>query len=1244
TDTKYEYSKTGTFTVRLIASSGSGCADTSTMKVKIQPGAKAVFTTNKDYACAPATFKFTNKSFYANEYFWYVNGTLASKSLNLSDTFLKSDSTVLSVKLKVTNTSGCQNDSVTHLVFTPKNPKAIITNNDEKGCGPLSVTFDNASTNATKYSWTLGNGLSTNLKNPNASYKPSNQKDTFYKTKLIAYNWVGCKDSTKSDIQVYPLPLAKFTQTTTNGCGPLNVSFTNLSHPKDTGNISMMSFYWTFSNGTSSVKTDPTADFIASKYNDSNYSVVLAAYSEHNCLAYQTTQVTVYPDPFVDFINKTQNGCAPLNVAFTNISDPGDTGSIRIMKFNWDLGNGKSSTLTNPSAIYLSNKVKDTVYNVRLAGESEHGCKDTSIRQVKVYPFPVAAFTVSDSAGCGPLLITTSNKSVPNDTGNINIMSFNWTISNGFKSSLRDISQELYSHPTKDTTYYVTLEAISEHGCKNVIKKPVIVHPKPVAAFSLPKYSGCSPMTLAAINTSTNATSYFWDNGNGFNQQQKQHTFAFPGLNLTDSLYTVQLFVKSAFGCVSDTVQRQALLIGRPLAAFSSDLDSVCAKEKIQISNNSLGGIKYLWDFGDGTKSNGINPAHKYTVKGSGAEQSFNVSLEVISKDGCRDTVRNPLHLINSPAEPIVSSNPAGCSDLKMDFSHNSTKFKTVIWDFADGFTSTDDKTEHTYVNATGISKTYKVTLIRKSLNCYDTSSRYVTVFPKVVASLDASRIDLCNKGEYKFTSLSQGSQKQNWKIDNAYASASNSFIQKLKPSIKADTVHTVMLSVSNSYGCVDTVKIQLTMKPEMVLNFVMPAKSVCEKDLVNFVNTSQNVVRYLWDFGDGGFSVEKTPKYNYSKPGVFAVKLKGFDKDGCVDSVSGNGLFAVKETPKPDFSYNSLLPKLPNAIVTFINTTKLLTYNIATYEWDFGDNTPVCKEENPKHEYKTAGNYRVTLKAFNGSCWSVIQRPIFIDYESPELHFDADVKAGCMPLKVNFDNQTKFGDTYRWIFGDGFESEEKSPSHVFLFDGTFSITLIVTGPGGITTFVQKSMITVYPKPYADFITDKRSQNLPNITFNMRNVSENAGRFEWQFTDSTGSELFASTKENPVFTTNKAGNINVRLVAMNDFFCRDTAYEAAYLQVNSPGTVYVPNVFTPNKDGKNENFVPVYNGVTTDNFLFRIFNRWGEKIFETTNQQDAWNGIYKDNVCEQDVYVWTVTGQFVNGDVFEKKGTVTLLH
>ncbi|MBC7425538.1 MAG: PKD domain-containing protein, partial [Bacteroidia bacterium] len=160
TDTKYEYSKTGTFTVRLIASSGSGCADTSTMKVKIQPGAKAVFTTNKEYACAPTTFKFTNQSFYANEYFWYVNGTLASKSLNLSDTFLKFDSTVLSVKLKVTNTSGCQNDSVTHLVFTPKNPKAIITNNDEKGCGPLSVTFDNASTNATKYSWTLGNGLS----------------------------------------------------------------------------------------------------------------------------------------------------------------------------------------------------------------------------------------------------------------------------------------------------------------------------------------------------------------------------------------------------------------------------------------------------------------------------------------------------------------------------------------------------------------------------------------------------------------------------------------------------------------------------------------------------------------------------------------------------------------------------------------------------------------------------------------------------------------------------------------------------------------------------------------------------------------------------------------------------------------------------------------------------------------------------------------------------------------------------
>jgi gliding motility-associated-like protein len=98
-----------------------------------------------------------------------------------------------------------------------------------------------------------------------------------------------------------------------------------------------------------------------------------------------------------------------------------------------------------------------------------------------------------------------------------------------------------------------------------------------------------------------------------------------------------------------------------------------------------------------------------------------------------------------------------------------------------------------------------------------------------------------------------------------------------------------------------------------------------------------------------------------------------------------------------------------------------------------------------------------------------------------------------------------------------------------------------------------------------------------------------------------------------------------------------------YIGTLGQGFVFVPNSFSPNYNGKNDGFMPSLVNVKDRNYTFRVFNRWGELVFETTDINAFWDGTFKGETCEQDVYIWTVNGEYFNGDLFGFRGTVTLL-
>lgn len=1246
---KHMYTATGNFTVRLIAGTGAGCKDTAYHKLYIKPGAKAQFNLDKTYSCAPATFKFSNSSFYAKDYKWYANGKLVSTNALPNDTTLYSDTSVIKMKLVVTSASSCQGDSLERTFFTAKNPKAIIKNQDS-GCGPLSVVFSNTSQNSVSYNWNLGNGVTSTLKNPSTKYQQAYVKDTIYTVKLNVKNWLGCKDSAYGNILVFPSPTSDFSVDKLEGCGPLTVQFTNLSKTNNKKPFSSLSHSWKFENGNTSTQVDPSATYTASLYTDTLYSVKLKVTSANGCANSSVQTITVYPQPQLKIVPDKTAGCALLPVMFTNYSSPMDTGNIDMMHFKWYSGDGKSDTGKNFNAVYRASNYSDTVYSVKMIGYTEHGCFDSTRFNITVHPQPEAKFALDKIDGCTPLHVKTINNSFSKDGGNL---THNWDFGNAYKSFAKDDSTVFINNSDSSQKYNITYQAVSQYGCRDTAKASVTVYPKPKAAFTVSTKKICAPAIVNLVDKSVNARDYYWGTeGSAMNNDKANVSMNLPGINLFDSLYILKHFVVSPHNCVSDTAYDQVIVMGRPKADFLLSKDSGCAKNSVQLINVSLGAYRFNWKFGDNSTSTQVNPKHKFPINSSnGRDTTFNIRLEVSSVAGCKDTLDKPLYLVNKPLDNIQLDKKTGCTDLEVNMKHKSKTYSTVYWDFGDNTAfGVGDSVNHVFVNPMGnLTMQPKISLFRQRFNCLDTASTYVFVYPKPVSDFKAQRNDPCDAGNYQFINKSKNNVSNEWLFNDGTIVNVSSFTAVLPASQVKDTFYNVKLYVKNNYQCVDSSELTIKVKPKMKIEFAKSTDVSCEKGVVNFTNKSSNAVRYFWKFGDGGLSNEVNPSYVYSRYGTYVIQLFGYDKDGCVDSTDGKTIFKVLEKPKADFSYLPSNPKLPNAIVGFVANPKILTANVndLKYDWNFGDNTyPTSNfnQKDPTHTYNQAGNFEVTLTVWNQSCSDVIKKPLFVEDPKPDVSFYADTTVGCAGMKVKFHNKSVNAYAYRWIWGDGTpDSYEKEPVHVFQFSGKWDVTLIATGTGGTTTYTIPLMISVNPRPDADFMTYKRYLNLPNAVFAMQNMSNNAIKYNWALYDTFGNQIDGSILRDPSFLVNEEGRYSVRLIAYNSYGCTDTMYKPDYLGTFREGYVYAANAFTPNNNNKNDYFKPSTYNVKQDDYVFRVFNRWGEKVFETTDLTEAWDGTFNGVPCEQDVYVWTVNGEFTNNDKFALRGTVTLL-
>ena len=415
-----------------------------------------------------------------------------------------------------------------------------------------------------------------------------------------------------------------------------------------------------------------------------------------------------------------------------------------------------------------------------------------------------------------------------------------------------------------------------------------------------------------------------------------------------------------------------------------------------------------------------------------------------------------------------------------------------------------------------------------------------------------------------------------------------------------------------------------------------------CVPVKVDFMDTLQKGKLYIWDFGDGNKDTTTVPTTSntYNTVGSYGVTLISIDSSKCIISDTAYTTIRVR-TDRAELGATAakLLP-CESLNFEFTNTSVAppgKPFHDSTFTWDFGDGSaPVTAGPGKiQHEFPAAGTYNVQLSLADTNYCNAPDTFTLQMRVAPNVEAKFETPAeGCVPHHAIFNNISEAGQSFYWDFGDGTTSTEFSPEHDYNTEDVYRVKLLVVD--SMTCNISDSAfftINVRLGPTAGF-TFSPTQPQENTLTTYTNTSMNAVSYKWYFGDGD-----TSVQVNPVHQFNSTGEFNTCLIAYNQYGCADTICQPVSAIV-SP-LIAVANAFSPNGDGTNDKvFV---RGYAIGKMVFRIYNRWGQLVYQTTDRNQGWDGKYKGVLQPMDAYAYTLEVEFTDGSKATKKGDITLL-
>lgn len=335
-----------------------------------------------------------------------------------------------------------------------------------------------------------------------------------------------------------------------------------------------------------------------------------------------------------------------------------------------------------------------------------------------------------------------------------------------------------------------------------------------------------------------------------------------------------------------------------------------------------------------------------------------------------------------------------------------------------------------------------------------------------------------------------------------------------------------------------------------------------------------------------------------------------------------------VADIPQFSDEYNTYIVSCKSKTVQFINrSTGGFKYN-----WSFGTGD-VSSDFQPTYTYPDTGTYTVKLIVNEGStCPDSISRFVKV-YPDYSTQYDvAGLYCPNAPIQFTDKSEATYKPVVRWEwnFGDGTTSDAQNPEHTYAVGGDYQVSLVSTSIKGCMDTSVKTVSIDRFVPFAgnDTIIVKGE----SVYFNATGGSI----FEW----SPPTNLNTTSSPTPIGYYPDTGQYNYNVYIKSPRGCEGN--DSIRVWVVGQGSLFIPSAFTPNGDGKNDLLRPFAVGFTKYNY-FRVFNRWGELVFDTERIGDGWDGIFKGKKADLGTYFWLLSAVDKDGTTHQKKGDAVLI-
>ncbi len=440
--------------------------------------------------------------------------------------------------------------------------------------------------------------------------------------------------------------------------------------------------------------------------------------------------------------------------------------------------------------------------------------------------------------------------------------------------------------------------------------------------------------------------------------------------------------------------------------------------------------------------------------------------------------------------------------------------------------------------------------------------------------------------------------------------------------------------NVNNSTNCnLGVAKIALEFSGVSAALDVEPALIGCLPLTAEFINNSSPAALYEWDFGDGSpVSNDFEPTHVYTTAGVFSVRLIASDPSSC--NLADTAFLSVtvhEDSTRADFDL--LISDFCDSLVVELDNTSFFV-GTPGYFWSFGDGTSSI-EESPRHVYTSPGTYTLELivvDPFSCNGGDTLSVPVVV---APRAIAGLSGGSGCAPLELEpLNTSVGISPSYTWFWGDGNSSIGESPSYLYEVPGVYELLLIMDDPASCNDGdTATALVEVFASPELSLSADPQTGSFFQlIQFN--GSSDPEAELIWDL--GNGVTVFGSE---PSFQYAEPGAYTVCLQAITANGCSDTA--CVRLELSADSELVFPNAFSPNGDGINDELLPFFWGLET--YLLRIYNRWGELIFESSDPNLGWDGTFKGEPQEIGAYKLTVVGRGLDGRLYGTASDVFLV-